>query len=102
MESPGLVIVAILGIGALCVLLPVALATLSESRRSRAVVCPEGGVRASIGIDAARAARGAIFGRQWLTVERCSLWPERGGCAQACLAGLETPSEAPGGPSLQE
>jgi hypothetical protein len=98
MESPVLVILAILGAGALFVLLPVALTALSEHRSARAVVCPETGRQASIGLDAGRAARGAIFGREWLKIERCSLWPEKEGCAEACIRPAAEPAEAAGEP----
>ena len=85
MESPGLVILAILAIGAIFVLLPVALLALMEHRRPRNIVCPETGRLATIGLDPGRAARGAIFGKEWLSVEDCTLWPDKEGCAQACV-----------------
>lgn len=94
MASPGLVILAIFAIGALLVLLPVALAASSRARATRVVVCPETGGPASVALDPGRAARGAIFGKTWLAVENCSRWPERAGCDQACIAPA---SEAAGG-----
>jgi hypothetical protein len=95
MDSPGLVILAILAIGGLFILLPVALVTLSEHRRPKSVVCPETGGPASVAVDAGRAARGAIFGRLRLYVQTCSLWPEKSGCAQGCL----TPPAAQSAPA---
>jgi hypothetical protein len=86
MESPGLLILAILGIGAIAVLLPVALTSFSQSRRSRAVVCPKTQGPATIALDPGRAAAGAVFGKRWLKVERCTLWPENGGCEQGCVS----------------
>jgi hypothetical protein len=85
MESPGLVILAILGIGAVTVLLPVALSSFSRNQRPRVVVCPRTQGPATIGLDPGRAAAGSIFGKSWLTVERCTLWPENGGCDQGCV-----------------
>jgi hypothetical protein len=85
MESPGPVILMILAIGAIFILLPVALLALSEHSRPRKVVCPETGRPATIRLDRGRAARGAIFGKESLSVEDCMLWPEKEGCAQACI-----------------
>jgi hypothetical protein len=84
MQFPGLVILGVLVIGAVFVVLPVALTTLAENRHARAVRCPEAGTSARVHFDPARAARGALVGRVWLSVADCSLWPERGGCGQAC------------------
>lgn len=94
MDSPVLVILAILAVGVVFVALPVVLATFGEHRGPRPVLCPEAGRLASIQVDAGRAARGAILGRSLLSVEGCSLWPERQGCAQHCLSALvEEPLE---------
>ncbi len=84
MQNPGLVILGILAVGVVFVLLPVALTTLSETRRSRVVRCPESAAPANVSFDPARAVSGALIGRVWLSVPGCSLWPERRGCAQAC------------------
>jgi len=88
MDSPVLVILAILAIGVLFVALPVVLAAFGEHRGTRPVLCPEAGRLASIQLDAGRAARCAILGRSLLSVESCSLWPERRGCAERCLSAL--------------
>ncbi len=98
MHNPGLVILGVLAVGLVFVLVPVALTTLSESRRSRTLRCPEAGTPADVSFDPARAIRGALVGRVWLSVAGCSLWPERRGCAQACTkapaAGSETETAA--------
>jgi hypothetical protein len=86
MESPELVILAILGIGAVAVLLPVALTASSQSRRKRVVVCPKTQGPATVALDPGRAAAGAIFGKRWLKVERCTEWPENGDCDQGCVS----------------
>ena len=96
MEHPVLVILAVLGIGMLFVVLPVVLTTLSEKREPISVVCPEAGTRARVRLDAGRAARGAAIGRLALRAEACSLWPEKSGCAQKCLAAAPAlPSASP-------
>jgi hypothetical protein len=88
MDYPVLVILAVLGIGLLFVVLPVVLTTLSEHREPRRVVCPATGGPATISVDAGRAARTAAFGRVRLSVEKCTLWPERQSCSRACLSPL--------------
>ena len=88
MEYPILVILAVLGIGTVLVVLPVALTTLAEHREPRSLLCPETGLPAAVQVDAGRATRGALFGRTRLAVQSCSRWPERRGCAQGCLSPL--------------
>lgn len=92
MEYPVLVILAVLAVGVLLVVVPVVLTTLSENREPKAVACPVTHGPAKITVDAGRAARTAAFGRIRLSVARCSLWPEREGCAQGCL---RSPAEQP-------
>ena len=100
MEHPILVILTVLGIGVLFVVLPVVLTTLSEKREPFSVVCPEAGTRARVRVDAGRAARGAVIGRLALRAETCSLWPEKSGCAQRCLAAASAPpSPSPNAPT---
>jgi hypothetical protein len=91
MTSPGLAILLILAAGAVFVLLPTVLSTFYDYRSKRSVICPELRRRAQIGVDAGRAARSSIFGRLRLRVESCTFWPERSGCGEACLQGLDTP-----------
>jgi hypothetical protein len=87
-EYPILVILAVLGIGTVLVVLPVALTTLAEHREPRSLLCPETGLPAAVQVDAGRATRGAIFGRMRFAVQSCSRWPERRCCAQGCLSPL--------------
>ena len=93
MTSPGLAILLIVAAGAVFVLLPTVLTTFYDYRSKRSVICPELRRRAEIGVDAGKAARSSIFGRLRLRVESCTFWPERQGCGEACLEGLETPVE---------
>jgi nucleotide-binding universal stress UspA family protein len=83
--NPWLVLLAIALVGGLAVLLPVAVATFSDFRRPWRVRCPLEGADAQVRIGAAAAARAAILARR-PRVLRCSLWPRRRRCAQACLA----------------
>jgi hypothetical protein len=85
MANPWLVIAAVIGIAALYVLLPHVRHTFVRFRAGRTVRCPEAGTEARIGVNAARAAVTSAFGSPSVRVEGCSLWPDRRGCAQACL-----------------
>ncbi len=88
MEYPILVILAVLGIGTVLVVLPVALTTFAEHRETKSLLCPETGLPEAVQVDAGLATRGAIFGRMRLAVQSCSRWPERRCCAQGCLSPL--------------
>ena len=92
MEYPVLVILGILAIGALFVVYPVVVTTLSDYREPRGVTCPATGGPATITIDPGRAARGAVFGKVLLSVTECSLWPGREGCERDCLRRVENPA----------
>lgn len=93
-HSPGSLILAILASGLFFVLVPVVLLTFYEYRRKRTVICPHAGCASEIGVDTARAMRGAAFGRPSLRIAECSLWPARNGCDQSCLRASQ-PAELP-------
>jgi hypothetical protein len=59
-----------------------------RERSPRIVHCPATGQAVSIHLAAGRAAVG-LHRRGVLDVTRCTLWPERGNCAQRCLAEVE-------------
>jgi hypothetical protein len=85
MSAPWIVIAAIVGVGMLYVLLPVAADTFHRFRGRRSLRCPTTGEEAEVEVDARRAALGSIVGRLLLRVKGCSLWPERQGCAEECV-----------------
>ena len=87
MEHPLLVILAVVTMGLLFVVLPVALLALGTYRRPRMLVCPEAGRAARVSVDANRATWSAVLGRLKLSVSSCTLWPARRGCEEACLKG---------------
>jgi nucleotide-binding universal stress UspA family protein len=76
---------AIVLVGIVFVLIPVAAEAYARFRRPWRLPCPEEGVEAQIRVSPAQAARAEILGRRDLEITRCSLWPERQRCAQACL-----------------
>jgi hypothetical protein len=77
---PGLIAVAVA-----FVLVPVGLGAYTAYRRGQVVSCPLGGEDARIAVDARHAALAALLGSRALRVTACSFWPERRGCARACL-----------------
>lgn len=86
MPNPVVILVSIALFACFFLLLPVALATYTDYRRSKTLRCPETGGPASVRFDAGRAVKGALFGKVTLRVAECSLWPEKKGCAGACSA----------------
>jgi len=89
MTAPWILIAALAAVGLVYVLLPVGLEVFFRFRAARRLRCPETGADAEVGVDAGRAAFTALLGRPHLRIERCSLWPERMGCGQACLSHFE-------------
>jgi hypothetical protein len=87
MTTPLLTLLGIVAIGTFYVLMPIFTGVYARYRRAREVRCPETAGRAEIAIDAFHAAITAIPGPPHVHVTACSLWPERKGCAQACVGG---------------
>lgn len=85
MSNPWIVLVGIAAVGVLFVILPVVGDAFLRFRRARALMCPEAGTDAEVGLDAGYAAWTAAFRTPRLRVKRCSLWPVRHGCTQSCL-----------------
>ena len=76
----GIVIIALV-----YVLAPVVASAYARFRGARAFRCPLAGVNVELTLDAGHAALTAGFGPPALRIDRCSLWPRRTWCAQACL-----------------
>jgi hypothetical protein len=89
MNAP-LLLAGILLVGLVYVLVPVTGDAYVRFRRRRRVHCPEAGTGADVQLDARHAALTAAFGDPAVRVAGCSLWPERGGCAQACVPTADT------------
>lgn len=86
MTNPLITVGGVLGIGAVFVLLPVAVHTWQRYRYRKVVTCPETHQPAEIAIDTPRAALSSVFGRAKVRIRECSLWPKRKGCAQKCVS----------------
>lgn len=95
MSSAAILIVVILAVGILYVLVPRVLHIWAQYRAPRALSCPETGKPVRVDLDAPRAALTSAFGRPRLRVMWCTLWPQRKGCAQECVASPEVEKPAP-------
>lgn len=62
-------------------------------RGRRVITCPETQGPAAVDVAARHAALAASLGKTRLELSHCSLWPEREGCGQACLAQIESAPE---------
>lgn len=85
MDSPLIVIAAIVALGFLYVLVPVVTHTYQRYRLKRVVECPETKGLAEVDPDAGLAAFTSAFGRPLVRVKNCSVWPRQWGCQQECL-----------------
>jgi hypothetical protein len=85
MQSPFILISAILALGLVYVMLPVATEAYRRYRSAKMLSCPDTGKYVKVALDARRAALTAVFGPAKLCVTQCTLWPERRTCRQACL-----------------
>ena len=80
-------LIVIVGIG-LVVWLSEAVRAFTRYRGKMLFTCPETTKAAAVEIDAADAARTALFGRAKIHLSECSRWPERRNCGQECLSQL--------------
>jgi hypothetical protein len=85
MSAPWIVIASIVAVAMLYVFVPLVADTFRRFRATRSLRCPVTGQKASVHVDAGRAALTSAFGRMLLRVQNCSLWPERRGCGQYCV-----------------
>jgi hypothetical protein len=95
MTDPWLVIAGIVALAVGYVLIPVVADAFARFRTPRHLRCPETGARAQVEVDAGHAALTAAIRVPVARVKRCSLWPERLGCAQRCLGTSEAETTAP-------
>jgi len=83
------IVLAIVALGALFTLLPVAIEAYRKHRGTRLVTCPETHQPAAVEINAAQAVASALAGEAHLRLRACSRWPERQHCGQACLKQID-------------
>ncbi|HUL14852.1 MAG TPA: hypothetical protein VLV88_02565 [Terriglobales bacterium] len=53
------------------------------------VKCPETGENAAVHVDALKAVKNTLLGRESLRLDQCSRWPERADCGQDCLGQIQ-------------
>jgi hypothetical protein len=59
--------------------------TYRRYRKRKTIVCPDSGQIAEVELKAVNAGVMAAFGKHWVRVKRCSLWPRKKGCAEQCV-----------------
>ena len=70
-------------------------ATYRKYRAERQLTCPENHARVVVRVDNLRAAQtAAITGEANIRLDRCSRWPEKADCDQACLTSYDAAPEA--------
>jgi hypothetical protein len=85
--------ILVLMVGAIAFGLAKVLQTYAKYRGQRVVTCPETHKPAAIHVDAAKAARVAMTGKQFIRLDQCSRWPERQSCGQECLSQVHADPE---------
>jgi hypothetical protein len=69
--------------------LAVTLQTYHQNRGRHAVQCPENGETADVEMDRRFVLKSAMRGHEHSRLQSCSRWPEKGECAQECLAQVD-------------
>jgi hypothetical protein len=82
-----LTLIAMAAIALVFVVLPVGADAYVRYREPRVVRCPKTGLDVKISLDPWHAAATAVPGPPRLHVVQCTLWPNNGGCNEACVAG---------------
>ena len=85
--------ILVLMVGALAFGAAKVLQTYFKYRGQREVTCPETKRPAAVHVDAIKAARVAMTGKQWIGLDQCSRWPERQNCGQDCLSQVNADPE---------
>ena len=68
--------------------------TYLNYRGRRVITCPETHAPAAVHVNAAKAARVAMTGKQYIRLDQCSRWPERQNCGQECLSQVHADPES--------
>ncbi len=88
MNNPLMVLATIIALGVLYVMLPVFLDVLMRYRKDKIVTCPHKNEKATVDIDAKRAAFTALAGKPKLHLKDCPLRQDEMYCNQECLSQL--------------
>jgi hypothetical protein len=84
MSRPFILVLAIVAVGVVYVLVPIATDLYRRFRGMIRVTCPETKETASVEVNLKRAVLTGLFGKPHVRLAGCSRWPEREGCAQDC------------------
>lgn len=85
MYTPLITIAAMVAVGILFVLAPVAIDTYRRCRNRKVLICPENHNSAEVELKAGRAGLMSALGKSKLAVKWCSRWPRKKGCAEQCV-----------------
>jgi len=85
MNNALMLIAGIVLFGLLFVVVPVVLDVYRRFHHCKVITCPETRAPAEVTPQSRLAALGAAFGKPWLRVRSCSLWPQRMGCDEKCV-----------------
>jgi hypothetical protein len=86
MAAPWITLIAMAVLALAYIVAPIVAGVFFRFRGKRTVYCPETGLTAEMEMDAGHAALTAVPGPPRVRVARCSLWPDREGCEQRCIA----------------
>jgi hypothetical protein len=78
--------IVVLMAGAMALGIVKVLRTYQRYRGQRLVTCPETHRAAAVHVNAMKAAREALAGREEIRLDQCSRWPEKRNCGQECLS----------------
>ena len=84
MTEMSTVIVAILAIGLVYVVVPLAIEAHRNWVAPRQVTCPQKQLAAEVTVKPWRAAFTSLARKPWLEVKACTFWPECRGCDESC------------------
>jgi len=85
MTSALMLVAVIVLFGLLFVVVPVIFDAYNRYRERKVITCPETRDPAEVALKTRLAAFGAAFGKPWVRVGNCSLWPRKQGCDEKCV-----------------
>jgi len=85
--------ILVLMVGAIVFGLAKVFQTYLRYRGQRVITCPETEKPAAVHVDALKAARVVMTGKQFIRLDQCSRWPERQNCGQECLSQVHADPE---------
>jgi hypothetical protein len=84
--NPLMLIAGIVAMGLVFVVVPIGIDAYRQYRYRKVITCPQTHGLAEVSLNSGLAALGAAVGRPVIGVKSCSLWPQRKGCDENCVA----------------